>query len=44
LQNKKLLQELSHKGIKRVQTHFNWDNAALQMAAIYQKVIASYYR
>jgi glycosyltransferase involved in cell wall biosynthesis len=44
LQSKKLLQELSHKGIERVQTHFNWDNAALQMAAIYQKVIASYYR
>ncbi|HPP50327.1 MAG TPA: glycosyltransferase family 4 protein [Spirochaetota bacterium] len=44
LQNKKLLQELSHKGIKRVQTHFNWDNAALQMAAIYEKVISSYYR
>ncbi len=44
LQNKKLLQELSHKGIERVHTHFNWDNAALQMADIYSKVICGYYR
>jgi len=44
LHNNKLLQELSHKGIERVHTHFNWDNAASQMAVIYQKVIANYYR
>jgi len=44
LQSKTLLQELSHKGIQRVHTHFNWDSAASQMAVIYQKVIASYYR
>lgn len=44
LQNKKLLQELSHKGIERVKTHFNWDSAAMQMATIYQNVISEYYR
>ncbi|MGQ9842938.1 MAG: glycosyltransferase family 4 protein [Spirochaetota bacterium] len=44
LHNNQLLQELSHKGIQRVHTHFNWDNAASQMAVIYQTVIANYYR
>lgn len=44
LQNKRLLQELSHKGIERVKTHFNWDTAAMQMATIYQNIISEYYR
>ncbi|MCX8124546.1 MAG: glycosyltransferase family 4 protein [Spirochaetes bacterium] len=44
LHSKKLLQELSHKGIERVKTLFNWDNAAVQISEIYNKVIAYYYR
>ncbi len=44
LHNRTLLQELSHKGIQRVKTLFNWDNAAMQMATIYQNIISEYYR
>lgn len=44
LTNKKLHATLSQKGIQRISTHFNWDNASSQMAVIYQTVIANYYR
>jgi len=44
LGNTKLRQELSHKGIERVKTHFNWDSASSKMVALYKQVIATHQR
>ena len=44
LGNAKLRQELSHKGIERVKTHFNWDSASSKMVALYKQVIATHQR
>ncbi|HPK45073.1 MAG TPA: glycosyltransferase, partial [Spirochaetota bacterium] len=44
LGNTKLRQELSHKGIERVKTHFNWDSASAKMVALYKQVIATHQR